>query len=180
MAATAAKAARRCARPSAETPCFTSLGVATGSAFAARILLPAPLTGPYHAVLASTAKKNARRQRPKVSGTRRNDGEMANGPDIGAVYHVAPINMSFALAPTAGTGNPHAEVTRPRWLQQLFGGVRNFHSASSWIPSLEILRGVESSTGTQCRQQQFRRCHADRSAAMVCRLMAHDSAAVCA
>ena len=75
------------------TPCSTTSGVTTGSAFAALILLPSPATGPYHAVLASTAKKNARRQRPKASGTRRNDREAANDPDIGAVYHAAAIQI---------------------------------------------------------------------------------------
>jgi hypothetical protein len=78
-----------CAGSGAGTPCSTTLDVATGCAFAAPTLLTTPTAGPNQAVLASIAKRNASRQRPTANGARRCHGEVANDPDIRAVYHVA-------------------------------------------------------------------------------------------
>jgi len=41
--------------------------------------------------LASIAKRNARRQRPRASGVRRRNREAADNPNIAAVYHAAAI-----------------------------------------------------------------------------------------
>ena len=67
---------------SAGTPWSTALGAFAGSAFAARTSLPGPAFGPYHAVLASTAKRNARRQRQMATGTRRKGKQSAIDPDM--------------------------------------------------------------------------------------------------
>lgn len=84
-----------CTGSGAVTPCSTISGAATGWAFAARTLLPKPAGGPYQAILASIAKRNASRQRPRARGARRRNSETANdrdkAPDIAAVYHPAAI-----------------------------------------------------------------------------------------
>ncbi len=72
--------------PGAGSPHITAFGSSAGSAFAARISLPGPLSGPYQANLASIAKANASRHRHKASALRRNVRE-AGTPDIRAVYH---------------------------------------------------------------------------------------------
>lgn len=98
----------------AGTPCSTTSGAVTGWAFAARTLLPKPTGGPYQAVLASTAKRNVSRQRPRASGVRLRNSETANNrdkaPDIAAVYHVAPLReycstqaaVAAAISPSLG------------------------------------------------------------------------------
>jgi hypothetical protein len=91
-------ASRGCAGSGAGTRCSTTSGVATGNAFAALTLLPNPTHEPYQAVLASMAKRNASRQRPKASGARRNFREAANDPDIRAVYHARRSGIGLARA----------------------------------------------------------------------------------
>lgn len=101
MAATTGRvvnARRGCAGSGAGTRCSTTSGVATGNAFAALTLLPNPTHEPYQAVLASMAKRNASRQRPKASGARRNFREAANNPDIRAVYHARRSGIGLACA----------------------------------------------------------------------------------
>lgn len=68
-------------------PCSTAFGPFAGNAFAARTALPGPVTGPYRAIFASIAKRNARRQRKTVSAARRKVREAANLPDILEFYH---------------------------------------------------------------------------------------------
>ena len=93
IAARAANAIRRYVEPGAVMPCTTSLGESGGNAFAARTSLPGPTTGPYQAALASTAKRNASRQRPRANEARRKEREAADNPDITAVYHAAAIGL---------------------------------------------------------------------------------------
>lgn len=72
----------------ANTLCVTTLGASAGNAFADCTSPPAP-NGPYHAVLASRAKRIASRPRMTASAVRREEVRSANLPDIRAVYHVA-------------------------------------------------------------------------------------------
>src|SRR5581483_437762 len=61
--------------------------LSAGMALAARTALPIPTTGPYQAILASTAKSAANRHRPHTRAMRYVSGKAAEQSRIAAVYH---------------------------------------------------------------------------------------------
>ncbi len=138
IAAITANAIRRCVGFGAVTPCSITLGESAGNALAARTSLPGPNAGPYHAALASTAKRNASRQSPRARGVRRKAREAADDSDIIAVYHAvrsgrAParahitVNLRSACAETLWD----IEIRRPKHRKMPRRRDRIFHDYRS-------------------------------------------------
>jgi len=124
------------------TPCSTTSGELAGNAFAALTGLSRPTTGPYQAVLASTAKRSASRQRPRASGVRRRVREAADNPDIMAVYHASAANFVRSSSPghttpsastvlcTADAGNWDEPVNTPKRASANVPGCEQFATDS--------------------------------------------------
>ena len=75
-------------------PCCTTFGASSGSALEARTSVTGLAAGPYQAVLASMAKKNAIRHKPRARIVCPNDREAARKTDINQVYHAGAVKTA--------------------------------------------------------------------------------------
>lgn len=97
-----AKGIAGCTGSGVGTPCSITRGMSAGNALAACTSLPGPVSGPNHAVFASTANATASRHKPKANVTRDLGMQAVDLPNICAVYHVVMINLSAAAVETRG------------------------------------------------------------------------------